>query len=70
MEKVYTNGEVDIVWKPDLCKHSGICFKGLSVVFDPREKPWIRPHHASTDEIVNQIRKCPSGALSYRMKEA
>ncbi len=65
--KKYTNGEVTIVWKPNQCIHSGICFRGLGQVFDPRRKPWITPEQATTQQIVEQIKKCPSGALSYYM---
>ena len=63
--KKYSNGEVTIVWKPDLCIHSGICFRGLGEVFDPRKKPWITPEGSTTDRIIDQVKKCPSGALSY-----
>jgi uncharacterized Fe-S cluster protein YjdI len=63
--KKYTNGEVTIVWKPSECIHSGICFRGLHEVFDPRKRPWVTPEFSSTDKIVEQIKKCPSGALSY-----
>ncbi len=63
--KKYTNDEVTIVWKPELCIHSGNCFRGLNEVFDPKERPWVRPDAATSDLIVEQIKKCPSGALSY-----
>lgn len=63
--KHYTNGEVTIVWQPDICIHSAKCFHGLPEVFDPREKPWIRPEGATTEQIVAQVERCPSGALSY-----
>ena len=63
--KKYTNGEVTIVWKPDKCIHSGICFRGLGEVFDPRRRPWITPEASNTAKIVEQVKKCPSGALSY-----
>jgi uncharacterized Fe-S cluster protein YjdI len=67
--KTYTNGEVTVVWRSGLCQHSTICFRGLPNVFDPRKRPWVNPQGASTTEIVNQIRKCPSGALSFIMNE-
>jgi len=60
----YTNGEITILWQPELCKHSGICFRGLAEVFDPRRKPWIDMSRAETDRIIDQVKKCPSGALS------
>jgi uncharacterized Fe-S cluster protein YjdI len=63
--KKYSNGEVTIVWKPDMCRHSAICFKGLGEVFHPQELPWITPEKSSTEKIVEQIKKCPSGALSF-----
>ncbi len=68
--KKYTNGEVTIVWKPSVCIHSAICWRGgqgLPEVFNPREKPWIKPEGAPTERIVAQVKQCPSGALSYFM---
>lgn len=69
IKKEYTNGEVTIVWSPDLCIHSGNCFRGLNEVFDPRKRPWVTPNGISSDRIVDQINKCPSGALSYYMNK-
>jgi uncharacterized Fe-S cluster protein YjdI len=63
----YTNGEVTIVWKPKICMHSTLCWKGLIQVFDPGEKPWIKMSGAPSERIIEQIKKCPSGALSYFM---
>jgi uncharacterized Fe-S cluster protein YjdI len=67
--KHYTNGEVTIVWKSALCTHSANCVKGLPEVFKPRESPWITPDASTTENIIEQVKKCPSGALSYFMNE-
>lgn len=69
MKKEYSNGEVTVVWQPEKCIHSTLCTKGLPKVFKPKEKPWIEPQAASTEELIRQIKKCPSGALSYYMNE-
>lgn len=61
----YSNGEVTILWQPDLCIHSGRCVRGLPEVFKPKEKPWITPENSSTEKIIAQVKRCPSGALSY-----
>lgn len=65
--KKYSNGELTVVWKPQMCIHSENCYKGLPAVFDPSRKPWIDAEAAATDIIKSQIDKCPSGALSYFM---
>ena len=62
--KRYSNGEITVVWQPTLCVHSGICARGLPLVFNPRRRPWIDATTATTAEIVAQVAKCPSGALS------
>lgn len=66
-EHSYTNGEVTIIWKKDLCSHSTKCWRGLSAVFKPGQRPWIQPEGAGTEAIVAQVKQCPSGALAYRM---
>ena len=63
--KKYTNGEITVVWKPGTCIHSEICFNGLSSVFNPKKRPWINMDGAETERIAEQIKKCPSGALSF-----
>lgn len=67
-QKEYTSGDVTIIWKPEKCTHSGICVKTLPKVYNPKEKPWVKPENAATYEIVNQVAKCPSGALSIKEK--
>jgi len=64
----YINGEITVVWKPDVCIHSGICFKGLPQVFDPRRKPWIDISKTDSLRIIEQVKNCPSGALSIAGK--
>lgn len=68
--KKYSNGEVTIVWQPSMCKHSAKCFTGLPEVFDPKKKPWITPEGSTTEKIIEQVKKCPSGALGYFMNES
>jgi len=48
-----------------ICAHSGRCTDGLASVFKLKEEPWIDPDGADAKEIIETVRKCPSGALSY-----
>ncbi len=63
--KTYTNGEVTIVWKAKKCIHSGNCVRGLPEVFKPKARPWIHPDAASSEALIQQVERCPSGALSW-----
>ena len=65
--KKYSNGEVTIVWKPHLCQHSGKCYSGLPAVFDPRFRPWVNPDGTDTKSIIEQVKQCPSRALTFEM---
>ncbi|WP_247232974.1 (4Fe-4S)-binding protein [Telluribacter sp. SYSU D00476] len=65
--KKYSNDEVTVVWQPHKCIHSERCFTGLPAVFDRMKRPWISIEGADSEQIMAQIDKCPSGALSYYM---
>ncbi|NNE26440.1 MAG: hypothetical protein HKN09_06320 [Saprospiraceae bacterium] len=65
MKKEYSNGEITVTWEPNKCIHSGNCVRGLSSVFKPNEKPWIKVENASSEEMMKVIDNCPSGALGY-----
>ncbi len=67
LTKEYSNGEVTIVWKNGLCIHSGICARGLHEVFNPKVRPWINPGASTTEKIIEQVKKCPSGELTFYM---
>ncbi|MFT5749391.1 MAG: putative Fe-S cluster protein YjdI [Ancylomarina sp.] len=64
-KKEYSNGEITVVYEADWCIHSGECAKGLSSVFKPGEQPWIKIDAASKEEIMLQVQKCPTKALSF-----
>lgn len=71
MEKhEYQNEEITIVWQPKLCIHAGVCVRTLPKVYDPKARPWIKSENATTQELRNQIAKCPSGALSIKIIES
>lgn len=70
MEKRYSNDDITVVWKPDVCIHSTLCWKGLVSVFNPRNRPWIDLSAAETEAIIAQVEKCPSGALSWYKNNA
>ena len=50
-----------------ICAHAGRCTDGLAAVFKYRSEPWIDATGAAVGKIVETIRACPSGALSYTL---
>ncbi len=64
----FTNGEIIVTYHPHRCIHAESCAQGLSEVFKTSVIPWIDLEAASTQKIISQIKKCPSGALSYCFK--
>jgi uncharacterized Fe-S cluster protein YjdI len=70
VRKEYPNKDLNIIWQPKKCIHSEKCWRGLSTVFKYGQRPWVDPEGASSEAIKNQIDQCPSGALSYEMKNS
>ena len=68
--QVYETPDVTVTFDPNLCRHTGICLRGLPRVFDIREKRWVRPELAPAAEVVAQVGRCPSGALQIRTQTA
>ncbi len=66
----YVGKKITIHDNRGICAHAGKCTDGLAAVFHLREEPWIYPDSASVDEIIETIKKCPSGALSYTVDGA
>lgn len=50
-----------------ICAHAGHCTDGLSAVFKYGSEPWIDPDGADVEAILDVVRKCPSGALTYSL---
>jgi putative redox protein len=62
---LYSNDEVTVVWKPELCQHSARCATQLPEVFNPKVKKWVNVDGAAADSIIDQVRKCPTGAITF-----
>lgn len=63
--KAYQHGPLMVFDNRGICSHSAHCTNELPSVFRLRERPWIDPAGADETRIIAQVRRCPSGALSY-----
>lgn len=62
----FSNNDITVTYEPYKCIHAEKCAKGLSEVFRTSVLPWINLDGSGTNRIINQINRCPSGALTYR----
>jgi uncharacterized Fe-S cluster protein YjdI len=63
----YRNDKLIVRYDPKVCIHAGECVRGLPSVFNVSKKPWIDVSGASADAIAEQVKRCPSGALTYEL---
>ena len=65
--RAYAAPEVTVFYDRGRCRHYAECVRGLPPVFDPTRRPWIRADLADADTVAEIIRRCPTGALHYRL---
>ena len=66
--KAYKGAKITVFYDRYLCKHIGKCTHGFPEVFDTGRTPWIIPDQGQdVEKLIEVIKKCPSGALSYSL---
>jgi CDGSH-type Zn-finger protein/truncated hemoglobin YjbI len=63
----YKGQQIEIFDNRGICAHSGFCTDRLASVFHVGQEPFVTPSGGRMDEIIQSVRACPSGALSYAM---
>ena len=68
-ENVFSNREITVTYEPRCCINAELCARQLSNVFRQYVIPWIHLEGESTDRIIEQVKRCPSGALKYSLNQ-
>ena len=68
-ERPYGGEEITVHDNRTVCWHAKECVARLGSVFDKDASPWIVPDNAKAEEIIDTVKKCPSGALSYTFND-
>jgi uncharacterized Fe-S cluster protein YjdI/CDGSH-type Zn-finger protein len=67
--RAYTAPGLTVYYDRGRCLHFAECVRGLPQVFDVNKRPWIQPERASAEQVAEVVRRCPSGALHYRLEK-
>jgi len=65
----YAGNRITIHDNRGICAHAGYCTDHLGSVFRMGEEPWIDPDGATVEAIIDVVKNCPSGALSYTLND-
>jgi CDGSH-type Zn-finger protein/ferredoxin len=63
----YTRDELTVFDNRGICQHAGLCTDALPAVFRTRQEPFVDLSGADKDAIIEAVKRCPSGALSYAL---
>jgi uncharacterized Fe-S cluster protein YjdI len=67
--KAHVASSITVFYDLRRCRHYAECLRGLPEVFDVRQRPWIRPDLADPEVVAEVVRRCPTGALHYRLND-
>lgn len=67
--KHYEGEHIEVTYDPVRCLHAAECVRGLPAVFDTSKRPWVAPDSADAEAIATVIRRCPTGALHYTLRD-
>ena len=62
----YPGKEITVTWDGRLCIHIGECGYSEGDLFVGGRDPWCKPDESTVDYTIEVVKRCPSGALSYR----
>ena len=63
--KEYRSERIVVSFDSERCIHARYCVRGLPEVFDPSERPWVRPDQANAERVAEVVMCCPTGALQF-----
>lgn len=65
----YASDAIEVWYDVRRCRHAAECVRGDAAVFDTSRKPWIQPSLGDPAHIAEVVRRCPTGALHYRLAD-
>jgi len=56
---------ITVHFNRSICSGAAACVHSLPAVFKSTSGDWIHPAEASVEEVIQAVRQCPSGALTF-----
>ena len=66
---IYTGDAADVSWDGRLCIHIGECGRAEGDLFVGGRDPWCQPNVVDNSNVDDVVRRCPTGALTYTLKD-
>ena len=67
--QTYSTDAITVTFDPTRCIHAAECIRAQPAVFDSTRRRWIRPELGAPENVAAAIRRCPTGALHYRLTD-
>ena len=61
----YVGGNITVHDNRGICSHASYCADNLESAFNAEREPWVDPNAEPVQTIIDVVKACPSGALSY-----
>ena len=65
----YPGKEIDVFWDKRLCIHIGECGNSEGELFIGGRQPWCKPDVVDVEEVIDVVKRCPTGALTYKLRD-
>ena len=66
----FPGSQIDVEWDGRLCIHMAECGQANNELFVGGRDPWGQPDRVSLEEVIDVVKRCPTGALTFEAKEA
>lgn len=66
----YDGKEINVEWDGRLCIHIGECGYSEGDLFVGGREPWCVPDLTSVDDVVDVVKRCPTGAITFESNDA
>lgn len=67
--QVYDSKNVTVTFNRSICAGSANCVKKFPEIYTSESENWIHPELGTLENIIQSVKDCPSGALSYTLNK-